>query len=219
MNRQLLEKVAAHIEAEPRRAAMERFVYARIIGSYFTDILAQEDATQIPECDTIACIGGWGQILNAPDPQAALNDLDFMKYRVAAMGTQEICDLFEITMAQAYNLCYLEYWPLDYWARYRQAYFESDQVRMGLVVADRIRFFLATDGTDEGQSVFDLTGPNDGQDMIRQQNERSSVPTDPCWMRNPNTGQWREIEDVLDEDEGREEIEAEQIEAARDVVS
>ena len=124
VNRELFEKVKAHILEEPRRFYM---------GDYVTtpDAISPWEA---PACGTVACIAGWAYLLSVKRPSKDAN----------AIAEDRAVKLLGITLAESHCLFYAGSWPDEYSHRYIDAENALDYTGMAQAAADRIDHFLAT---------------------------------------------------------------------------
>ncbi len=148
MNKELLERVAQHIEAEPRRLQMSSWV----------------EASPKSPCGTTACIAGWAVLLTAPDFDAALDVArtptlddegadDSWAHEARVLRTvgrededfdQAGRELLGIDRQQADRLFYMIGWP----AEFVSGYDGRNAAEAARIAAARIRHFIATDGAE-----------------------------------------------------------------------
>lgn len=106
MNTELLEKVKAHILAEPCRLAMHLWREIGKPGTMLHGFPISEDLPrEMPACGTVACIAGW---------TLELANSDAYGYGLpeAAAG------LLEIERIEAASLFHVSNWPLFYRIRW-----------------------------------------------------------------------------------------------------
>lgn len=118
MNVELLRRIKVHILEEPKRLYMG---FWRISNRDFF-----KDPDRMPECGTVACIGGWAEVLSGNfdnNPEATL----------------------DITQEQASRLFYESHWP----AQFRDWDNRGDgSEKTAHRAADRIEHFIATEGRE-----------------------------------------------------------------------
>lgn len=123
MNTELLLKVKSAILAEPLKFDM-------------TDWFTPDSESP---CGTAACIAGHAVAISIG--AASLNE--GQRYWVDELVS--IAEILGCHWEQKDRLCYVPQWPLNFQSRYQFA--DSRQERAN-IAADRIDFFIATNGTD-----------------------------------------------------------------------
>lgn len=126
LNVRLLRRIQKHILEEPRRFFILRFKEAGIPDS--TVIVENGQAQQIPECGTMACIGGWACILSGRKTR-----LRFWNTAVSLLG---------LTFDQADALFTYHEWPRRFFNSYQQA--ENERARRARIAAARIEHLIKT---------------------------------------------------------------------------
>lgn len=133
MNVELLEKVIAHIEEDPRRFHMDYW--------YDTSVIEQRLIGQEPPCGSIGCIGGWGEILaGRKEPTQGID-----AFRAA-------CEIFEISRPQVNRLCLRSNWPEPFRKDYNFAMKAGDFEEAVWIAVKRIRHFIETEGRDYAEA-------------------------------------------------------------------
>src|SRR5882672_4453118 len=140
MNIKLLEKVKAAILAEPRRINMDHWLTKKIDTDQDVWLDAKPKHSE-PPCGTVGCIAGWTVVLAKRQRE--------VKRRGAAVG-----DVFAIEtiagevldLASSRALFYPNSWPEQF--RLRLVAQRHGTKAYATVVADRIDFFIKTNGTD-----------------------------------------------------------------------
>ena len=133
MNTELLKKIKEAILAEPRNFNMAMW------------ILWDADAP----CGTTACIGGWAAVianeLKDPGEQRALQEGHQLGNRLTFENGTEALNLSKMEESR---LCYDDNWPEPFRTRYSEASDRDDRQLMAQIAAERIDYFIATDGSD-----------------------------------------------------------------------
>ncbi len=133
-----LEAVAVAIEAEPLRIDMDGWCLLKP-GD-------REGFISYPECGIVGCIAGWTVALDARRNHAAIRE-------IGAFG-EAAMNILGLSGDQPSRLFYTDGWP----ARFLDPDADEGVLRgnpqaqtpeYAAVVAERIRFFIETDGTDE----------------------------------------------------------------------
>lgn len=137
MNVELLERVKQHILEEPNRLSMAfttRFVENKdeMIDKLDGYDSCSENVFLNPPCGTAGCIAGWAYMLSGFKPTSR----EYIKDRVA--------ELLDITNDEMSRLYYTTEWPRKYY----NAFKTYDLTKRAQVCAERIDFFIRTDGTD-----------------------------------------------------------------------
>jgi len=159
MNTELLRKVRRHILAKPSRLRMSNWIIdieriahdseTQLIASKtkmdgkpafsFVSIAYNEPAAQlIPSCGTVGCIAGWVCILEGFQAMEKLGSLS-----IPIKATQ----LLQISVREADHLFYVTGWPSPFREQYIEGPTKTAKQR-AKIVADRIDFFIKTNGTD-----------------------------------------------------------------------
>ena len=167
MNVELLEKVKAHILEEPKRIRMEAWVFSEHFTeddkAFARSFLMEEiyskehnvdrllaalqpfsNLLDFPACGTVACIAGWGKILEQTDPESALRNPVFLS-DLACLSEFENAARFGLEMRQALRLFYVRHWPVAYSLKYARA--KTSDARAH-ITANRIDHFIATNGEE-----------------------------------------------------------------------
>lgn len=136
----LLRMVAKHILAEPRRYDQNQIISFGEAGTYY------EDGSVYPACGTIACIGGWLEILTSKkkDKRDCIH---------TAMNFGRLAKLLGVTLEQLYCLtAYTHTTPYDgaevvyVWPeKFRKAYEKAQTAKTRAKIAnERIEYFIKT---------------------------------------------------------------------------
>jgi hypothetical protein len=128
----LLRKVAKHILEEPLRYNQDVIV-ERAGSNYFSDLTKP----MFPKCGTIACIGGWIQVLTHKKQKKW--DLPSTKKMAKLFGVPE--SAVDRLFSGIYATDYGEFWP----QRFLDAYNNATTPRQRAKVANRvIEHFIKT---------------------------------------------------------------------------
>lgn len=155
MNVELLRKVKDYILAEPKRLHMGDW------GCKFSNAMLErrpELRNVVPICQTTACIAGWAVILEKPEllnlnPD---NETEQDKFQVAMDHARAwASDLLELDYEEGQRLFYELNWPILFCKAYERAKFSptNSAAKKAQVAAERIEFFIATNGTDNTEEV------------------------------------------------------------------
>lgn len=132
MNVALLERVKAHILAEPRRFQMKTWVMHNHGRVYYEADNGRK--TKFAKCGTAACIGGWAYLLSEDDGKHPYyGDIASFAREVLGLNHSQAARLFSV-----YN------WPRYYCRRFSRAN-AKDRVR---IAARRIDRFIKTKGAE-----------------------------------------------------------------------
>jgi hypothetical protein len=143
MNVKLLRKVQRHILAVP-----ERYDQDGIIEFGDPGMTYRNDST-FPECGTIACIGGWVEVLSAKRPRLlakrkSWGGQTFLNYK--KLGHLLGVDQGSVSRLVAYSYDSGENaWPAQFRRAYRKAKTQQGRTR---VAARRIDHFIKTRGAE-----------------------------------------------------------------------
>lgn len=138
MNVKLLEKVKAHILAEPRRFKMSSFVHLKTgEGEKFYDYDAgRNPESEFAQCGTAACIGGWAMILYGKNPKRVY------EYQNPSLVAGKCLGLTD--QEQRSRLFSFDRWP----HKFRQRFQRSSIHNRVKVAAARIEHFIKTKGAE-----------------------------------------------------------------------
>lgn len=138
--KRLLERVAKHIEKEPRRLDMY----------YWVRHPRREE--EPPPCGTVGCIAGWTVLLAATkERREKAMRARSLRTSMRALGfpsaSQGACDVlglpYEFGFLEGYpTLFYTDAWPEPFQGRYIKAEGAGSRERMAKVTAARIRHFI-----------------------------------------------------------------------------
>jgi hypothetical protein len=118
MNVELLEKIKAHILANPHSIDMRNWS---------------------GECGTVACIAGHACLFAGHKPIKA-EGFDYEYFRINGKDAEEVAmELLRLSRGDAYSLFHLSHWPDKFFEAYTQAFFTETQAK---VTAERIDFFI-----------------------------------------------------------------------------
>lgn len=133
LNVELLQKVKAHILAEPRRLDMS-------IGASKASQVVEKAG--FPPCGTVACIAGWSAIFCGAITQEKLNEQAEYGMGEISWGTLEAEAVKALGLTgQSNRLFYWKYWPEEFKKRYAVA---VTREQVAKVTADRIDHLIAT---------------------------------------------------------------------------
>jgi hypothetical protein len=135
MNVNLLQRVKQHILEEPKRLYMRHFEIHNN-GPVLRD--RNGVVRDFASCDTAACIGGWGAILdNYKTASGFKYDWDYQ-------------NLFDLTEPEACRLFNPKMWPMQF----KRGIFDDGSPEAARACADRIDFFIQTKGTDDERELI-----------------------------------------------------------------
>ena len=133
----LLRRVARHILAEPLRYDQNSIIE---VGEPKT---IYRDERKFPACGTVACIGGWIEILSRKHPNRAklsLTGLSFKKIaKLLGTGEDNVGALTQYTSRNPSNSD--TYWPLEFSEAYGNAKTPLQKAR---IANQRIEHFIRT---------------------------------------------------------------------------
>lgn len=130
MNVKLLQKVKAHILADPQRLVMGAYAFHQ---SELGETFEGDDGRKVrfAKCGTAACIAGWACILDKDGP-CHYTYHEFYEEAKHALG---------IADEQAEKLFYTPHWPTPFYVEYATARGQRGRAE---VAARRIEHFIAT---------------------------------------------------------------------------
>ncbi len=133
MNKPLLRKVIAVIEAEPRRIRME---------SWYSSQLSKQE---VPRCGTVGCIAGWALLLDArhkPESYAAtMKRVKARNYESTYTYHEQAAKVVGLSVARSYRLFFTYGWPEHLFAAYHVAKTPAERA---CAVVRRIKHFMRT---------------------------------------------------------------------------
>jgi hypothetical protein len=136
MNVKLLRKVKKHILEEPKRFRMMGWVLRRNEAATLVEDAGTGSSRvlwEFPQCDTAACIGGWGVLLTAKR-KVRTNDLFARAKRVFGLNQNQASILFGV-----YD------WPGKFQNRFLNS--KKPETRAKIAAA-RIEHFIKTNGAE-----------------------------------------------------------------------
>jgi hypothetical protein len=139
LNVSLLRKVQAHILEEPRRYEQNTTIIEGTPGKVMFPDYGGYDLI-VPSCGTIACIGGWVQLLGMKRPFHFFDQSRAAK--LLGIRSDQAHRLFNYVVETAYkDFC----WPKKFSDAYKKA--KTPRQRVKIAVA-RIEHFIATNGEE-----------------------------------------------------------------------
>jgi hypothetical protein len=142
MNVKLLRKIQRHILAEPKRYAQDTVITRGKAGDIF-GVEYEVGRHLFPECGTVACLGGWAELLSKDQRPRGVSTLEFAR-KILGLTEDESARLFSGINEEMY-IGIGRSWP----KQYETAYMNAKTLRgRAHVAVRRIDHFIKTKGAE-----------------------------------------------------------------------